>query len=141
MPDVDGHDVEAVDAAHQCRPRRETARPTLDLLQDHDRQGRADQGGHPRGHGAPLGEKEIAATREAIGWHSPPFEVPREVYAAWDARASGAALETEWNKRFAQYRSAYPTEAAEFERRIRGGTEGPPEARRMRRWNPAASVG
>ncbi len=71
-------------------------------------------------HGAPLGEKEVAATRENIGWRYAPFEIPADVYAGWDARARGAELEKAWNDRFAEYARKYPELAAEFERRTTG---------------------
>ncbi|MGB7650319.1 MAG: transketolase, partial [Gallionella sp.] len=71
-------------------------------------------------HGAALGEAEVAATRAHIGWNYPPFEIPAHVYKAWDAKDKGAALEAEWNKKFAAYSAAFPKEAAEFLRRSKG---------------------
>ncbi len=71
-------------------------------------------------HGAALGNEEIAATRKMLGWNYGPFEIPAEVYAAWDAKARGQAREAEWNRRFAAYQAAYPSEAAEFTRRMKG---------------------
>ncbi|HGG59557.1 MAG TPA: transketolase, partial [Gammaproteobacteria bacterium] len=75
------------------------------------------EGGH-HVHGEALGEEEIAATREALGWTHPPFEIPDEIYAAWDAREAGTAAEAAWNDKFAAYKAAFPEEAAEFERRM-----------------------
>ena len=71
-------------------------------------------------HGAPLGAEEIAATRAAIGWQHPPFEMPRAVYDAWDARVKGATLEAEWNDKFAQYERRLPDLALQFRRRMAG---------------------
>ncbi len=71
-------------------------------------------------HGAALGEDEIALTRENLGWTSPPFVIPDSIYQGWDAKESGAAAESAWNDRFAAYAKAYPTEAAEFKRRMAG---------------------
>ncbi|WP_313083810.1 transketolase, partial [Atlantibacter sp.] len=71
-------------------------------------------------HGAPLGETEIAATREALGWPYAPFDVPSEIYAHWDAKEAGQAKESAWNSRFADYAQAFPALAAEFTRRIKG---------------------
>jgi transketolase len=71
-------------------------------------------------HGSPLGEKEVAATRENIGWRYPPFEISADVYQGWDARAKGAGLEKLWRNRFEEYRRAHPALAAEFERRVSG---------------------
>jgi transketolase len=75
-------------------------------------------------HGAPLGDAEIAAARAHIGWNHAPFEIPADVYAAWDAKAKGAALESEWDKRFAVYAAEFPELAAEFKRRVKGDLPG-----------------
>jgi transketolase len=74
--------------------------------------------GDAASHGSPLGAEEAALTREAIGWRHPPFEIPPDIYAGWDARARGAALESDWRRRFEQYRETYAADAAEFERRL-----------------------
>lgn len=71
-------------------------------------------------HGAPLGEAEVAATREALGWKYPAFEIPQDIYAAWDAKEAGKAKEAAWNEKFAAYAKAYPELAAEFKRRVSG---------------------
>jgi transketolase len=76
--------------------------------------------GHESSHGAPLGEAEIKGARERLGWHYPPFEIPDEIYAGWDARPRGARAEAEWNALFDRYRAAYPELARELERRIAG---------------------
>jgi transketolase len=74
--------------------------------------------GKESSHGAPLGEKEVAATREQIGWNHAAFEIPPAVYAAWDARPKGKAAEADWNARFAAYEKAHPEDAKEFRRRV-----------------------
>ncbi|MEG1574438.1 MAG: thiamine pyrophosphate-dependent enzyme, partial [Bacteroidales bacterium] len=71
-------------------------------------------------HGAPLGNDEIALTREALGWTEGSFEIPADIYAAWDAKAKGTASESAWNETFAAYAAKYPTEAAELKRRLSG---------------------
>src|SRR5690606_35640101 len=71
-------------------------------------------------HGAPLGEAEIAATREQLGWSHAPFEIPAEVYGEWDAKAKGQAAEAAWNEKFAAYAAAHPALAAELQRRLNG---------------------
>jgi transketolase len=76
--------------------------------------------GKEESHGAPLGKDEVASARERLGWKYPPFEIPDEIYAAWDHRAKGAAVERDWQNRFAAYAKAHPDLAAEFERRQRG---------------------
>src|SRR4051794_38793751 len=71
-------------------------------------------------HGAPLGAAEVVATREALGWDYPPFEVPSDLRATWDARAIGAQRQAEWDAEFTAYAKAFPAEAAEFRRRVTG---------------------
>src|SRR3954471_10184585 len=102
IPNVNGHDPEALQAAIVLA-KAEIRRPSLICCRTVIGMGAPTKAGTHESHGAPLGEAEIAATRPAISWHAAPFEVPREVYAAWDARARGAELEAEWNARFAQY--------------------------------------
>ncbi|WP_150620192.1 transketolase [Pandoraea horticolens] len=119
---IDGHNADAVDAA--IAQAKTSDRPTLICCKTLIGKGAPNkQGGHDV-HGAPLGADEIAATRAALGWHLPPFEVPAEVYAAWDAKAAGQKAEAAWNERFAAYRSEFPAEAAEFERRMKGELPG-----------------
>jgi transketolase len=119
VPHVDGHDVAAVDAAIRAA-QAVTDRPSLICCKTVIAKGAPHKAGTHDAHGAPLGEKEVAATREAIGWAYPPFEIPAPVYAAWDARARGAQLEAQWRERFAGYEANYPELAAEFRRRIAG---------------------
>ncbi|MDY0011601.1 MAG: transketolase [Rhodocyclaceae bacterium] len=115
--DVQGHDPAAIEAAVQ-QARANTTQPTLICCKTIIGAGSPNkQGGHDV-HGAPLGAAEIEATRAHIGWQHPPFEVPAEVYAAWNARQAGAAAEEAWNQRFKAYRAAFPELAAEFERRV-----------------------
>jgi len=123
ISDVDGHDPAAVDAA--LREARAQAllpggRPTLIACKTVIGQGSPNKAGTHDVHGAALGAAEVAATREALGWSSPPFEIPADIAAAWDAREAGAAAERAWRERFEAYRVAFPTEAAEFERRMAG---------------------
>jgi transketolase len=119
IPNVDGHDPQQIDAAIK-EAQEETGKPTLICCKTIIGKGSPHLGGTDKVHGAPLGDKEIAATREAIGWPYPPFEIPAEVYAAWDATAKGAAVETDWNETFAAYQQQFPELAAEFTRRMAG---------------------
>jgi transketolase len=120
---VDGHDPEAIQAAIMLS-KADADRPSLICCKTVIGHGAPTKAGSHESHGSPLGEAEIAATRPVIGWHHPPFEIPEEVYAGWDARARGAELEEGWNATFAEYRSKYPLEAAEFERRTSGELPG-----------------
>ncbi|MBK4737443.1 transketolase [Noviherbaspirillum pedocola] len=116
--DVNGHDVEAVDAAIVAA--QQAGKPTLICCKTVIGKGAPNMQGSDKVHGAALGDKEVAATREALGWTEAPFEIPADVYAAWDARESGAGFEGEWNKLFAAYTEKYPQEAAELKRRMAG---------------------
>ena len=117
--DVDGHDVDAVDAAIDLAG-ASTGKPTLICCKTIIGKGSPGKAGTEGVHGAALGAKEVAATRMAIGWPYAPFEIPAHVYAAWDARARGEVREQHWAGRFAAYAEHFPAEAAEFRRRIDG---------------------
>ncbi|CAD6535589.1 Transketolase 1 [Paraburkholderia kirstenboschensis] len=116
--DVDGHDVDAVDLALQDA--RAVGKPTLICCRTVIGKGSPSKAGTHDVHGAPLGAEEVAKTRRALGWPHPPFAIPQEVRAQWDAGGRGEAAEADWNRRFEAYRQYYPHEAAEFERRTRG---------------------
>jgi transketolase len=120
---VDGHDADAVDAAITAAKAQANAaggRPTLICCKTEIGRGSPNKAGTHDVHGAALGAAEVAATREALGWTSAPFELPADVAQAWDARERGQALEHTWRTRFEAYRTVYPAQAAEFERRMAG---------------------
>jgi transketolase len=119
IPNVDGHDVEAVDAAIK-KAKREKTRPTLICAKTTIGKGAPKKANTGAAHGAPLGADEIAATRAAIGWAHAAFEVPQPVYDGWDAKEAGARAEKAWKRRFNAYKKEFPAEAAEFERRMAG---------------------
>ena len=119
IANVDGHDPAAIQAAI-ANARAETDKPTLICCKTVIGKGSPNKQGSESCHGAPLGDDEIAATREALGWPHPAFEIPDDIYAGWDARTTGAANEAEWQQRFAEYRVSFPTEAMELERRLKG---------------------
>ena len=116
---LDGHDVEAVDKAIR-KAKRDKERPTLIICKTVIAKGAPKKANTGAAHGAPLGAEEIAATRAAIGWPHAPFEIPKAVYDGWDARDPGKRAERRWRKGFKDYQAAFPAEAAEFERRVRG---------------------
>ena len=116
---VDGHDVEAVDRAIR-KAKREKAKPTLICCKTVIARGAPKKANTGAAHGAPLGADEIAATRTAIGWAYPPFVVPDNVRAGWDARETGKRAERRWNRVFKDYQKQFPNEAAEFTRRMAG---------------------
>ncbi|HEX5091980.1 MAG TPA: transketolase [Burkholderiales bacterium] len=116
---VDGHDVEAMDRALR-KAKREKSRPTLICAKTVIAKGAPTKAGTGAAHGAALGEKEVAATREAIGWPYPPFEIPEHIRQTWDAREAGKRAERRWKRLFAGYEKQFPAEAAELQRRLRG---------------------
>jgi transketolase len=117
--DVQGHDPVEIEAAIQ-QAKANTAQPTLICCKTIIGAGAPNKQDSHDVHGAPLGAAEIEAARAHIGWNHPPFHIPADVYAAWDARTKGASLEAQWNATFAAYRAAHPELAAEFERRMAG---------------------
>jgi transketolase len=119
IPAVDGHDGEAIDRAIMAA-KADTGRPTLICCRTVIGKGAPTKQGTADTHGAALGDKEVAATRAALGWTSAPFEIPADVQAAWDARARGAVASAAWRARFQAYAGAHPELAAEFTRRMSG---------------------
>ncbi|EMQ05572.1 transketolase, partial [Vibrio cholerae] len=119
IPAVDGHDADAINAAIEAA-KAETSRPTLICTKTIIGFGSPNKAGSHDCHGAPLGNDEIKAAREFLGWEYAPFEIPTDIYAAWDAKQAGASKEAAWDEKFAAYAKAYPAEAAEYKRRVAG---------------------
>jgi transketolase len=119
ISNVDGHDVESVDRAIRAA-KAVSDKPSLICCKTVIGKGAPTRAGTAKAHGEALGAEEVAATRAAIGWRYPPFEIPRQIYDGWDAKKRGAALERAWNDRFAAYEKAYPDLAREFRRRVAG---------------------
>ena len=116
---VDGHDAEAIKRAIS-QATAQSEKPTLICARTIIGFGAPHKQGKEESHGAPLGKDEIAAAREQLGWNYPPFEIPSEIYAGWDAKAAGAKREQEWNAALDAYAKAHPELAAEFKRRLSG---------------------
>ena len=116
---VDGHDSEEVQQA-LATARNTLDRPTLICCRTTIGFGAPKLAGSEKTHGAPLGDAEIQATREALHWPYAPFEIPEEIRSSWDGRARGAAIESEWDAMFAAYAKAHPALAAELSRRMTG---------------------
>ena len=119
VPNVNGHDPEALHAAIEAA-KAVTDKPSLICCKTVIGAGSPNKAGTHDVHGAPLGDAEIAAARPHIGWNFGPFEIPQEVYEAWDAKKKGAEWEASWNQKFSHYAKAFPAEAAEFTRRMAG---------------------
>ncbi len=116
---VDGHDAEQVKAAIE-KAQANSAQPTLICCKTTIGFGSPNKEGTESCHGAPLGDDEIVATREKLGWKHGAFEIPDDIYAQWDNKAKGNEAESQWNQAFAAYEAAYPELAAEFKRRVNG---------------------
>jgi transketolase len=116
---VDGHDVDAVDQAIAAA-KNSADKPTLICCKTSIGKGSPNRANTAKAHGEPLGAEEIKLTREALGWPHAPFAVPKDVYAAWDAKELGKSFEAAWNAQFAAYKAAFPELAKEFTRRMKG---------------------
>ena len=116
---VDGHDAEQVKAAIE-KAQANTTQPTLICCKTTIGFGSPNKEGTESCHGAPLGEDEIVATREKLGWSHGAFEIPEDIYDGWNGKDKGAAAESAWNEAFAAYEATYPELAAEFKRRVNG---------------------
>ncbi|MEQ4675823.1 transketolase [Providencia vermicola] len=116
--DIDGHDASQINAA--VNEAKKADKPTLIMCKTIIGFGSPNKAGSESVHGAPLGDAEIAATREALGWKFGPFEIPQDIYDAWDARKAGEAKQKAWDEKFAAYAANFPELAAEFTRRMNG---------------------
>ena len=116
---VDGHDAEAITKATE-QAIAETSKPSLIICKTIIGVGSPNKQGKASSHGAPLGDDEIALTRDELAWKHAPFELDDEIYEAWDAKAKGEALEKNWEADFEAYKKAYPELAAELLRRLEG---------------------
>ena len=115
---VDGHDTEAVSAA--IAQAKKSDKPTLICCKTAIGQGAPNMAGSDKVHGSPLGADEIAATRVALNWPYAPFEIPQDIYQAWDFKKRGQNLEHAWNKDFQSYKAKFPELASELQRRMQG---------------------
>lgn len=119
VPNINGHDTAAIQTAIEAA-KAETGKPSIICCKTLIGKGAATKEGSHKTHGAPLGAEEIEATRKHLGWNYGAFEIPQDVYAAWNAKEKGEKLEAEWNGKFARYQEKFPAEAAEFVRRMEG---------------------
>lgn len=119
IPAVDGHDADAIKAAIEAA-KAETGKPTLICARTTIGFGSPNKGGKASSHGAPLGAEEIKLVKQHLGWIHGPFEVPTDVYAAWNAREAGEQREAAWQLKYNAYKAANPQLAAEYERRMAG---------------------
>jgi transketolase len=116
---IDGHDAAGV-AAAIAAAKLSVDKPTLIICKTAIGKGSPNRANTAKAHGEPFGDTEIALTRDAIGWPHKPFTIPKDVVAAWDGKAAGAALEKSWNAKFAAYKAEFPDLAKELVRRMKG---------------------
>jgi len=117
--EIDGHDPEALKKAIQ-EAQSVKDKPSLIICRTVIGFGSPNKSGKEEAHGSPLGEQEVALARKQLGWNYPAFEIPKEIYQAWDAKEKGEQAEAAWNDKFAAYAKAHPELAAEFNRRMHG---------------------
>ncbi|MFD0966822.1 transketolase [Seminibacterium arietis] len=119
IPAIDGHDSEQIASAVK-KAQEEKNKPTLIICKTIIGFGSPNKANSHDSHGAPLGDEEIALTREALNWNYAPFEIPTHIYQEWDAREKGQIAEDAWNQKFIAYEKAYPELSAELKRRLAG---------------------
>jgi transketolase len=116
---VDGHNTEEIRAAIENAQDNAT-QPTLICCKTRIGFGSPKKEGTASAHGAPLGEAEIAACREALSWPHAPFDIPRSISEAWNACEAGAAREQQWNVCWENYQIQYADAARELAQRMVG---------------------
>ncbi|KMK07758.1 transketolase [Pluralibacter gergoviae] len=115
--EIDGHDPQAIKKAIE-EARAVTDKPSLIICRTTIGFGSPNKAGKEESHGAALGEEEVALTRKQLGWNHPSFEIPKEIYRAWDAHEKGEKAQQSWKEKFTAYKQAHPELAAEFTRRM-----------------------
>ncbi|MGU9867449.1 transketolase [Kluyvera ascorbata] len=116
---IDGHDPQAIDAAVR-EAKQVSDKPSLLCCKTIIGFGSPNKADSHECHGSALGADEVALVRERLEWPYPPFEIPADIYAAWDATEKGAQDEQAWEALFADYALQWPELAAEFVRRMKG---------------------
>lgn len=119
VPNVDGHKPEEIQAAIELAKQNDD-KPSLIICKTIIGFGAPNKQGKEASHGAPLGEEEVALARQQLDWPHAPFHIPEPIYSAWDAREVGKTRQQDWEKRFTRYAEAFPAEAREFKRRMKG---------------------
>ncbi|MEE8529720.1 MAG: transketolase [Nitrosomonadaceae bacterium] len=119
VPNVNGHDPVAIESAIEAA-KQASGKPSMICCKTVIGMGSPNKAGTHEVHGAALGDAEVAASRPHIGWNHLPFEIPQEIYDMWDSHTKGKKLEAEWTQKLDEYTKKYPSEAAEFKRRMAG---------------------
>ena len=120
LPSVNGHDPIAIKRALRKATTNSNSQPTLINLKTTIGYGAPTKAGSEATHGAPLGSEEVQATRDYLGWHEEPFDIPPAIAEDWNLCARGTALEAAWKQTYASYAETHPQLAEEYQRRIHG---------------------
>jgi transketolase len=117
----DVNDLSQIDRAIAAA-KADTKRPTMVVTRTHIGYGSPHKQDTEKAHGEPLGKDEVVLTKQTLGYPSTePFFVPPEALAHWrKTKDRGAKLHADWNARWSAYVGAYPADARELERRLRG---------------------
>lgn len=115
---VDGHDSQAIKAAMD-EARANKTQPTLICCRTIIGFGAPNLQGKEKCHGAALGESEVSAARESLGWSYPPFVIPSDIKNAWDATQRGQTQQALWQTLFNEYQAKHPQLAAQLMRRLK----------------------
>ena len=116
---VDGHNPNEIKKAIQIAQKNKE-QPTLICCKTIIGFGAPNLAGTSKVHGSPLGNDEIAQTRQKLDWDHEPFSIPDDIYKAWNATVAGQAAESDWKKILGNYKKSHPDLALEFERRKSG---------------------
>jgi len=116
IADIDGHNADDIHKAI-TEAKAVTDKPTLICCKTVIGFGSPNKSASHDCHGAPLGVDEVALVRLNLGWDHPEFEIPQDIYQAWDGKEKGQSNEDDWQSRFNAYQNAHPELAAEFSRR------------------------
>ncbi len=119
IDNIDGHDQDAVRTALETAT-TPSDKPTLVVCKTTIGYGAPEKSGTADAHGAPLGEDEISAARQVLGWDYEPFEVPDELYDEWNMRSKGESAESKWQDSLSAYQQQFPSLAEELDRRLKG---------------------
>ena len=114
---IDGHSRPAIKAAIE-QAHQQTSKPTLIICRTTIGYGSPNKAGTASSHGAPLGNDEIALTRQQLGWEYPPFEIPEEIYQPWNAIERGAEQQLRWEQALREYAKQYPELALQLNQRL-----------------------
>jgi transketolase len=116
----DGNDVEAIDKA--IIEAKAEDRPSLIICRTTIGYGAPKKQGTAKAHGEPLGDEELNAAKDALGWPKEPrFLIPQDVLEFYrKAVDRGRELEYDWKMRFDAYKRLHPAQGAELQRRLDG---------------------